>query len=60
MPKEQKKPKWKHYYVCKGSRSGEKNCGKIFYNDDDNVCVYCGSKNTRQVLVETTRLFKDF
>jgi len=43
------KIKWKYYFICKGSKGGETNCGKIFWNDDDNVCVYCGSKNTRRV-----------
>ncbi len=41
--------KHKHYFICKGTKGGETNCGKIFYNDDDNVCVYCGSKNTKAI-----------
>ena len=40
---------WQHYFICKGRRKGEKNCGKVFFNGDDNVCVYCGSKNTKRV-----------
>lgn len=40
---------WKRYFICKGRINGERNCGKIFFNDDDNVCKYCGSKNTRRV-----------
>jgi uncharacterized OB-fold protein len=41
--------KKKHYFICKGTRNGEPNCGQVFFNDDDNVCVYCGSKNTQRV-----------
>ena len=42
----------KHYFICKGSRKGESNCGKVFFNDDDNVCIYCGSKNTQKVFLD--------
>lgn len=39
-----------HHWICDGfSLETEKSCGKIFFNDDDNVCVYCGSKNTSQL-----------
>lgn len=38
-----------HYYICKSNEKGEQTCGKIFYNDDDNVCLHCGSKNTTKV-----------
>lgn len=41
--------KRKNYFICKGERDGESNCGKVFFNDDDNVCSYCGSKNTKRV-----------
>jgi hypothetical protein len=41
--------KWKNYFICKGRRGGEPNCGKVFFNNDDNVCVHCGSKNTVKV-----------
>ena len=51
--------KWKQYFICKGSKNGESNCGKVFFNDDDNVCVYCGSKNTRRVLLEITKIKED-
>lgn len=42
----------KNYWICKGVKGGESNCGKVFYNEDDNVCKYCGSKNTKQVSLE--------
>ena len=29
------------YFICH-----EADCKKIFFNDDDNVCPYCGSKET--------------
>lgn len=44
--------KWKRYFICKGRKGGETNCNKIFFNDDDNVCKYCGSKNTRMVILD--------
>jgi len=28
----------------------EKDCKKIGYNDDDSVCIYCGSKNTLRLI----------
>jgi len=31
-------------FICK-----DKECNKIFFNGDDNVCTYCGSKNTRKI-----------
>jgi len=31
----------KNYIKCL-----DKGCRKIGFNDDDNVCIYCGSKNT--------------
>ena len=34
----------RNYFICKDS-----DCEKIFHNDDDNVCAYCGSKNTRKI-----------
>ena len=43
-----------NYFICKGHRKGESNCGKVFFNDDDNVCPYCGSKNTQQVKLDIT------
>jgi rRNA maturation endonuclease Nob1 len=46
--------KIKNYWICKGRKKGEPNCGKIFFNNDDNVCVYCGSKNTQEVSLEIT------
>lgn len=33
------------YFIC-----NDKNCGKIFFNDDDNVCKYCGSKETDKIV----------
>jgi len=47
-----KEKKWKNYFICKGKKGGETNCGRIFFNDDDNVCIYCGSKNTRKIIIE--------
>jgi hypothetical protein len=46
--------KKKNYWICKGTKPTaknheERNCGRVFFNDDDNVCRYCGSKNTRRV-----------
>ena len=51
-----KNKKWEHYFICKGEPKGESNCGKVFFNDDDNVCAYCGSKNTKRVLLEIEML----
>jgi len=37
-----------------------KECKKIGFNDDDSVCIYCGSKETyRVVRPKATKLFKD-
>lgn len=44
--------KTKHYFICKGSKNGESNCGIIFYNEDDNICPNCGSKNTQKVKLD--------
>lgn len=43
------------YYICSGFPKGERNCGQIFYNSDDNVCTHCGSKNTRKI--ESIRVY---
>ncbi|MDA3803174.1 MAG: hypothetical protein PF488_04795 [Patescibacteria group bacterium] len=49
----------KHYFICKGIKGGESNCGKIFFNDDDNVCPYCGSKNTWRITIDKYTIIKD-
>lgn len=36
-----------HCFICNECSDG--NQIKIFYNDDDNVCVYCGSKKTNLI-----------
>jgi hypothetical protein len=58
--KDAKLIKVKHYWICDGYpreiKKGETNCKTIFFNGDDNVCLNCGSKNTRKifyVLAET-------
>lgn len=38
-----------HYFLCVDCTEKEV-FNVIFYNDDDNVCVHCGSKNTRQLV----------
>lgn len=38
-----------HHFICKDCRQKEAR-EVIFYNADDNVCVYCGSKNTDSLL----------
>jgi RNA polymerase subunit RPABC4/transcription elongation factor Spt4 len=52
--------KTKHYWICKGEKDehSESNCGKVFFNDDDNVCRYCGSKNTQEVHLDI-KIIKD-
>lgn len=45
--------KYMTYIYCK-------ECKKIGFNDDDNVCIYCGSKETyRVVRPKATKLFKE-
>jgi len=33
----------------KGFVCNDKDCKSIFFNSDDNVCIYCGSKNTKRI-----------
>ena len=54
MKKETIDIKLNNYWICSGQGT-EKNCKKIFYNDDDNVCEYCGSKNTSKILNASLR-----
>ncbi len=51
-----KKVKWEkldirldYYFICGKGLGTEKTCGMIFFNNDDNVCCYCGSKNTQKI-----------
>lgn len=38
-----------HHFICNDCSEKEVTT-VIFYNDDDNVCIYCGSKNTNKLL----------
>jgi len=38
-----------HHFICNDCTKEEIN-SVIFYNNDDNVCGYCGSKNTEPLL----------
>ena len=38
-----------NYIKCR-----DKDCKKIGFNDDDSVCVYCGSKATDRVWIKMT------
>jgi len=48
-----------HYHICEG-RGKESTCGKIFFNDDDSVCKYCGSKNTSRIIIEKMSLYDEY
>jgi hypothetical protein len=38
-----------HYHICNDCTKKEV-FTVIFYNDDDNVCIHCGSKNCDNLL----------
>jgi rRNA maturation endonuclease Nob1 len=37
-----------HHFICNDCTEKEV-FEVLFYNNDDNVCIYCGSKNTRKL-----------
>lgn len=49
LPKKKLDIRLQHHWICNDCT--EKEVHKvIFYNDDDNVCLYCGSKNTDMLI----------
>lgn len=49
IPKQKIDIRLQHHFICKDCTSKEV-FDVIFYNNDDNVCTYCGSKNTDHLM----------